>query len=157
MPAMFSVPKYSQALDKLRIQRGIGGNLNHNLISIDPSARKATFKKPDGSTVDVDYTLLHAVPPMGPLDVMKGQPVSDEAGWIPVDHATLRHLKFPNVWALGDCANLPIPKTVAAITSQAPILTENLFQVMETGQLSKAKYIGYTSCPVRILLSTFSI
>jgi sulfide:quinone oxidoreductase len=155
-PTMFSVLKYSEALDKLRVQRGIGGNFNHNLIAIDPSARKATFKKADGSIVDVDYTFLHVVPPMGPMDVMKGQPISDEAGWIPVDHDTLRHKEFPNVWALGDCADLPTSKTLAAITAQAPVLSENLFQVIENGTLSNAKYSGYASCPVSILLLTFS-
>jgi NADPH-dependent 2,4-dienoyl-CoA reductase/sulfur reductase-like enzyme len=148
MPTMFSVPKYSQALDKLRIQRGVDGNFGHNLISVDSSARKATFKKGDGTTVDVDYTFLHAVPPMGPLDSMKGSPIADEAGWVQVDKETLRHTAFGNVWALGDCSSLPTSKTAAAITSQAPVLTENLFQVMDTGKLGKAKYDGYTSCPV---------
>jgi NADPH-dependent 2,4-dienoyl-CoA reductase/sulfur reductase-like enzyme len=148
MPTMFSVPKYSQALDKLRSQRGIDAHFNHNLVSIDSTARKATFKKQDGSTVDVDYTLLHVVPPMGPLDCMKGQPISDEAGWVNVDKQTLRHVEFDNVWALGDCSSLPTSKTAAAISSQAPVLSENLFQVMDTGSLSKAKYDGYTSCPV---------
>jgi len=148
MPTMFSVPKYSQALDKLRIQRGVGGNFGHNLISVDPSARKATFQKGDGTTVDADYTFLHAVPPMGPLDVIKNSPIADEAGWVKVDKETLRHTEFGNVWALGDCSSLPTSKTAAAITSQAPVLTENLFQVMDTGKISKAKYDGYTSCPL---------
>lgn len=152
MPTMFGVPKYSQALEKLRIQRGVGGNFGHNLVSVDSANRKATFKKGDGSTEEVDYTLLHAVPPMGPLDSMKGQPITDEAGWVTVDKDTLRHTEFGNVWALGDCSNLPTSKTVAAITSQAPVLTENLFQVMDTGALGKAKYDGYTSCPVSFCL-----
>jgi len=98
--------------------------------------------------VDVDYTFLHAVPPMGPLDGMKGSPIADEAGWVQVDKETLRHTVFGNVWALGDCSSLPTSKTAAAITRQAPVLTENLFQVMDTGKLGKAKYDGYTSCPL---------
>lgn len=80
MPTMFSVPKHSQALDEMRIQRGIGGNFEHNLVFVDSANRKATFKKGDGSTVDVDCYFLHAVPPTGPLDDIKGQPISDEAG-----------------------------------------------------------------------------
>jgi eukaryotic sulfide quinone oxidoreductase len=150
MPTMFSVPKYSQALDKLRIQRGVAGYFGHNLISVDSSAHKATFKKGDGSIVEVNYTILHVVPPMGPLDAMKGQPISDEAGWVNVDKETLRHVKFGNVWALGDCSSLPTSKTAAAITSQAPVLAENLFQVTDTGRIGKARYDGYTSCPVSV-------
>lgn len=150
MPTMFSVKKYSDALNALRIERGIGAEFQHNLISIDASNRKATFKKADGSTVDRDFTLLHVTPPMGPLDFIKGSPIADPAGWVEVDQGTLRHVKpeFGNIFALGDCSSLPTSKTVAAITSQAPVLTENLFSVMDTGKVSSAKYDGYTSCPL---------
>jgi len=149
MPTMFSVKKYSDALDALRIEREIGGHFQHNLISIDTGNHKATFKKPDETTVAVDYTLLHVTPPMGPLDVLKAAPISDGAGWVDVDQTTLRHTKYGNVFALGDCSSLPTSKTAAAITAQAPVLTENLFSVMTKGDVSEnAKYDGYTSCPV---------
>ena len=151
MPSMFSVKKYSDVLNDLRIQRGVGGYFNHNLVSVNPDAHKATFKTADG-TVDVDYTLLHVSPPMGPLEVMKGQPIVDQAGWVSVDQATLRHTnpEYNNVWALGDCSSLPTSKTAAAITAQAPVLTENLFSVVDTGKIANAAYDGYTSCPVSI-------
>ncbi|CAL1704836.1 unnamed protein product [Somion occarium] len=150
MPTMFSVKKYSDALEKLRVERGIGGHFQHNLISIDSANRKATFKKPDGSTVDVDYTLLHVTPPQGAPEVIKNSPLADEAGYVAVDKETLRHVKpeYGNVFALGDCSSLPTSKTAAAITAQAPVLTENLFSVLDTGNVSGAKYDGYTSCPL---------
>ncbi|KAJ3526358.1 hypothetical protein NM688_g8271 [Phlebia brevispora] len=148
MPTMFSVKKYSDALNELRIQRGVGGYFEHDLASIDVGNRKATFKKPDGSTVDVDYTILHVVPKMGPPDVIKASALADEVGWIAVDKDTLRSTKFGNVWAIGDCSSLPTSKTAAAITAQAPVLTENFFSVVDTGKVSSAKYDGYTSCPL---------
>ncbi|PCH38220.1 FAD/NAD(P)-binding domain-containing protein [Wolfiporia cocos MD-104 SS10] len=149
-PSMFSVKKYSDELEKLRVARGVGGYFQHNLVSIDSSSHKATFKRSDGSTVDVDYTLLHVTPPMGPLDVIKKSPLADEAGWISVDKATLRHTKpeYSNIWAIGDCSNLPTSKTTAAITGQAPVLTENLYSVITTGKVANASYDGYTSCPL---------
>jgi NADPH-dependent 2,4-dienoyl-CoA reductase/sulfur reductase-like enzyme len=150
MPTMFSVKKYSDALNALRIERGVGGHFQHNLISIDAANRKAIFKDAENTTTEVDYTLLHVTPPMGPLEVLKGSPISDTAGWVDVDQETLRHKKFGNVFSLGDCSSLPTSKTAAAITAQAPVLTENLFAVMNTGEVSaNAKYDGYTSCPVR--------
>ena len=150
MPTMFAVPKYSKALDKLRVKRGIDAGFGHNLVSVDSAAKKATFKKGDGSTIEKEYTLLHAVPPMGPLDVIKGSPIADEAGWVNVDKNTLRHVTYGNIWSLGDASNLPTSKTAAAITAQAPVLAENLFRVADTGSLGKAGYDGYTSCPVSI-------
>ena len=149
MPTMFSVKKYSDALDALRIQRGIDGYFSHNLESIDVGNRTANFKSADGSTVQVGYSLLHVTPPMGPLDVIATSPIADSVGWVEVNQETLQHVKYQNIFALGDCSSLPTSKTAAAITAQAPILTENLYSVLETGKVAGAAYDGYTSCPVR--------
>ncbi|KAI0695909.1 FAD/NAD-P-binding domain-containing protein [Cytidiella melzeri] len=147
-PAMFAVKKYSDALERLRVERGVGGFFQHNLTAVDVNNRKATFKKADDSEVEVDYTLLHVVPPMGPLKVIKESPLADEAGWVAVDPATLRSTKFDNVWSLGDACSSPASKTAAAITSQTPVLTENLFQVADKGVIGTAIYDGYASCPL---------
>ncbi|KAF9480128.1 FAD/NAD(P)-binding domain-containing protein [Pholiota conissans] len=150
MPTMFSVKKYSDALNQLRQERGVGGYFGHDLVAVDSAERKATFKKADGTTVTVDYSMLHVTPPMGPLNVFKGSPIADAVGWVPVDKGTLQHVnpEFSNVFALGDCANLPTSKTAAAITAQAPVLTENLFSFVDTGKVGNAIYDGYTSCPL---------
>ncbi|KAE9384504.1 hypothetical protein BT96DRAFT_751516, partial [Gymnopus androsaceus JB14] len=75
MPTMFSVKKYSDVLDVLRQERGVGGFFQHNLVSVDSANHKATFKKADGTTEEIDYTTLHVTPPMGPLDFLKNSPV----------------------------------------------------------------------------------
>lgn len=147
-PSMFGVKKYSDALEKLRVERGVGGYFQHNLTAVDVNNRKATFKKADGSEVKVDYTLLHVVPPQGPLKVIKESALADEAGWVAIDPNTLRSTKFDNVWSLGDASSSPASKTAAAITAQTPVLTENLFQVADKGVLGTARYDGYASCPV---------
>lgn len=51
------------------------------------------------------------------------------------------------VFALGDAAGLPISKTGAAIRKQAPVLVQNLLDVMES-KTPSMEYIGYTSCPL---------
>jgi sulfide:quinone oxidoreductase len=148
---MFAVKKYSDALNELRLQRGIDGFFEHNLVSVDSGNHKATFKKPDGSTVNVDYTTLHVAPQMGPLKFIKDSPIADGVGWVAVDQGTLQHTnpEYKNIFAIGDCSSLPTSKTAAAITAQAPVLTENLYSFVNTGEVSaKARYDGYTSCPV---------
>ncbi|CAA7271734.1 unnamed protein product [Cyclocybe aegerita] len=150
MPTMFSVKKYSDALDALRRERGVGGHFSHDLVSIDIANRKATFKRGDSSTIDVDYSLLHVTPRMGPLDALKGSPIVDAAGWVAVNSSTLQHVKpeFSNIFALGDCSSLPTSKTAAAIIAQAPVLTENLFSLIDTGSVAVGEYDRYTSCPL---------
>lgn len=59
--------------------------------------------------------MLHVTPPMGPPDVLLNSPVSDVAGWVDVNKETLQHVKYPNVFGIGDCTNLPTSKTAAAI------------------------------------------
>ena len=151
MPTMFSVKKYSDALDKLRVERGVGGYFGRNLVSVDAANRKAVFKNvADGTESKEDYTLLHVTPPMGPLSVLKGSPIADAAGWVEVDKGTLQHVKpeYSNVFSIGDSSSLPTSKTAAAITKQAPVLTENLFHLLDGGKVGPAVYDGYTSCPV---------
>lgn len=152
-PSMFAVKKYSDVLNTLRLQRRVGGHFQHNLVSINNKSHLATFKNFEGETITTDYTMLHVTPPMGPLDFIKSSPIADSAGWVAVDKGTLQHIKpeYANIFALGDCSSLPTSKTAAAITAQAPVLTENLFSFVDTGNVSPtARYDGYTSCPVSI-------
>lgn len=44
----------------------------------------------------------------------QNQHLTNEAGYVDVDRATLQHNRFPNVFAIGDCASTPNPKTMAA-------------------------------------------
>lgn len=61
------------------------------------------------------YEMLHVTPPMSPPDVLKTSPVADAAGWVDVDRDTLQHKRYPNVFGIGDCTNLPTSKTAAAV------------------------------------------
>ncbi|KIK80173.1 hypothetical protein PAXRUDRAFT_831853 [Paxillus rubicundulus Ve08.2h10] len=146
-PAMFAVEKYSKALERLRQERRVDGLFTHNLTSIDTDARVAKFTRPDGSTVEREYDLLHVVPPQGPLEVVSQSPLADAAGWVEVNPATTQHVKFKNIFSLGDCSSMPNSKTAAAITAQAPVLVHNLLAEIDGKQLD-AVYDGYASCPL---------
>ena len=41
--------------------------------------------------------------------------LTDANGWVRVDEKSLRSTEFPNVFALGDCANTTNKKTAAAV------------------------------------------
>lgn len=42
----------------------------------------------------IQFDFLHATPPMSPLDMMKGQPITDANGWVDVHKTTLQHSKY---------------------------------------------------------------
>ena len=149
-PSMFAVPEYSAILNKVVHRYGIDARFNHNLVRVDADRRDATFEVPDGEgtrEVSVHYDFLHAVPPQSAPDFIKSSPLAGAGGWIDVDQHTLRHTKYPNVFALGDATTTPNTKTGAAVRSQAPVAVENLLAAM-SGRNSNARYDGYGACPL---------
>ena len=75
--------------------------------------------------------------------------VANADGWVEVDHNTLQHTRFPNVFSLGDAAGTPNAKTGAAVRKQAPVLVANMLRVMQENEVTADKrYHGYTSCPL---------
>lgn len=58
---------------------------------------------------------------MGPPDVLINSPVSDAIGWVDVDKETLQHKRYPNVFGIGDCTNLPTSRTAAAVGKVARV------------------------------------
>jgi NADH dehydrogenase FAD-containing subunit len=73
---------------------------------------------------------LHAAPPMLPAKELRESKLVDATGFVDVQKETLQHKKYENVFAIGDCANLPTSKTAAAISVQSDILQKNILAVM---------------------------
>lgn len=146
--AMFGVPKYREALERVVATRGIETMFRQELVAVRPAAKEAVFRHLDeGGEKVLKYDLLHVVPRQSAPDVIKQSALADSAGWVEVHKHTMRHLRFPNVWSLGDCSSLPTSRTGAAIRKQAPILVDNLLAVRE-GREPTGSYDGYTSCPL---------
>ncbi|KAH7113335.1 hypothetical protein B0J11DRAFT_541919 [Dendryphion nanum] len=157
LPTMFGVPKYSAKLEELRIERGVEGLFQHNLIEVDGST--ATFARTGQDNVKRKFGFLHVAPRNVPYKFISESGIGNEAGYVDVNDGTLQHTKYNNIWSLGDASSLPTSKTVAAITSQAPLLVSNLLQATE-GKEPTSIYDGYTSCPLltgenKVLLAEF--
>jgi sulfide:quinone oxidoreductase len=88
-------------------------------------------------------------PPQTAPDFIRVSPLSDAAGWVDVDQATLRHKTFANIWSLGDVMSAPNAKTAAAARKQAPVVAENLLADI-AGRSAVAQYDGYGSCPLTV-------
>ncbi|MGE4187168.1 MAG: TIGR01244 family sulfur transferase [Hyphomicrobiaceae bacterium] len=161
---LFGVADYVPALMQYIERYGTSLHFGHTLTAVDGPARKAWFSKanPDGtkSTVETTFDLLHVAPPQTAPDFIKASPLADQAGWVDVDHGTLRHRQFANVYALGDVSSSPNAKTAAAARKQAPVVAQNLLADMGM-RAGTAIYDGYGSCPLtvergKIILAEFS-
>ena len=151
--ALFGVPFFVPPLQRAVDGYGIKVNYRHNLKAIDGPAKIAIFTATDehGTTSEVTkrFDLIHVVPPQTGLDVVRESPLANADGWIDVDQATLRHVRYENVFALGDAASTSNAKTAAAVRIQAPIVVHNLIAAMKGEALTHA-YDGYGSCPLTI-------
>lgn len=146
---IFAVKKYADALNELVVKpRNIETCFKHNLVEIRGDAKEAVFVNLDTNEQIVKkYDMIHVTPPMGPPDFIKQSKLANAAGWVDVDKNTLQHVRYPNVFSLGDASSLPTSKTAAAIRAEGPVLVSNLLAAMES-KATEASYDGYTSCPL---------
>jgi hypothetical protein len=82
-------------------------------------------------------------------DDRTNSPLSNAEGWIEVDPGTLQHVRYPNVFSLGDASSAPTAKTAAAVRLQAPVVVKNILAAKK-GEPLPAIYDGYGSCPLTV-------
>jgi sulfide:quinone oxidoreductase len=146
--AIFGVKKYAKALAEIVARKDIETRFRHDLVELRTSKKEAVFRHLDeGKEVVLPYDIIHVVPPQSAPDVVKRSALASEAGWVEVHKHTLQHVRFPNVFSLGDSSSLPTSRTGAAIRKQAPVLVENLL-AYRAGKALVASYDGYASCPL---------
>jgi sulfide:quinone oxidoreductase len=156
---IFGVEKYRIALEKVVKDKEIDTRFEHNLIEVKSAEKIAVFERANKEIVEMPYSMLHIVPPMSAPDFIKSSPLADAQGWVEVDKFTMQHVRYANVFSLGDCSSLPTSRTGAAIRKEAPVLVENIVEFLEKKTLSH-KYDGYSSCPLvtsrgRVILAEF--
>lgn len=156
--AMFGVPAYAKALDKVMADYGATPYFKHELIAVDGDKQEATFQT-EGGPVTRHFDMLHVVPPQSAPDFIKTSPLAGDGGWVSVDKGTLRHTQYDNVWGLGDCTNTPNAKTMAAVRRQFPVVVAGVMQALGHGD-SNDTYDGYGACPLttshgKVMLAEF--
>ncbi len=148
---IFAIKKYAVELQKVVDKLGVEMHYRHDLIAVDGNKKMATFKVTDenGNTSEIfkHFDMLHVTPPQSAPDFIAQSPLANEKGWIEVDKYSLQHLRYKNIFGIGDATSTPNGKTGAAVRKQAPVLVQNLFSLMEGKELT-AKYNGYSSCPI---------
>ncbi|NQZ54337.1 MAG: NAD(P)/FAD-dependent oxidoreductase [Piscirickettsiaceae bacterium] len=155
--AMFGVPFFAKALNKVVEKYRIKTNFNYNLIAINGKEKKATFEtvNADGEkfTITKKFDMIHVTPPQSAPDFIKKSPLANDGGWVDVNQYSLQHNKFGNIFGLGDATSTPNAKTAAAVRKQVPIVVDNILNLINKHALSEG-YDGYGSCPLTTSLNT---
>jgi sulfide:quinone oxidoreductase len=174
---IFGVPEYAETLKKKLAQYNIKVHFGSTITAIDGKTKTIHFESKEEpiaieskfatlrassyrinknqnetniSKVSLNFDICHTVPPQSAPDFIKKSPLSDTnnlLGYVEIDKNTMQHSRFKNIFSLGDCTNAPYSKTGAAIRKQAPVVVENLLNLIENKPLS-ATYDGYSACPI---------
>ncbi len=165
--AIFGVPEFAKALDKVVKAKNIQTHFMHKLTGIDAAKKMAHFDVTGGDgTVtkkSIKYDLLHVVPTMSAHSYLTDSGLAavdgDQKGWLAVNKGSLQHLTYENVFGVGDVTGVPNSKTGAAIRKQYPIVVRNLVSVINRMPLTEV-YDGYSSCPLvvdfgKVILAEF--
>lgn len=148
---IFGIKKYADELTKMVNKYGIQLSFKHDLIAVDGTTKMATFKVTDANGIVAEvqkkFDVIHVVPPQSAPDYFSQSPLADVKGWFDADKYTLQHVRYKNVFGLGDILNTPNAKTGAAIRKQTPVVTKNILSFLK-GEALTARYSGYGSCPL---------
>ena len=132
-------------------------------VKIDTTNRVAHFKYTGDETIHIDekigatisgnmvqipFDMLHLAPPQAAPEFIRNSSLANKEGWVDVDHHSLQHKTYNNVFSLGDVAALPTAKTGAAIRKQVPVVVDNLLKLIGDAQPNNDSYNGYSSCPL---------
>lgn len=148
---IFGIKKYADELTKMVNKYGIQLSFKHDLIAVDGTTKMATFKvtDPNGVVAEVQkkFDVIHVVPPQSAPDYFSKSALADAKGWFDADKYTLQHVRYKNVFGIGDILNTPNAKTGAAIRKQTPVAVKNILSFLKNEQPA-AHYNGYGSCPL---------
>ena len=128
-------------------ERNIHVRTQWSLKHVDRRSQVATFvDAQSGKTHKVPFRMLVVDLPLLPPAFIASSPGNLAAtnGFVDVDSTTLQHKRFPEIFSLGDCANLAVAKSYGAISAQAPVVSHNVMQVLRDRK-PNASYDGYSS------------
>ncbi|WP_440708163.1 NAD(P)/FAD-dependent oxidoreductase [Herbiconiux sp. YIM B11900] len=160
-PTLFGMPLIDAELERKAAEYGIDVRYSRELTAVDAEQKTVTIA---GAGPDADpdaretlaYDVLHAVPPQSAPSWLAATPLTVEGttdGFVDVDSLTLRHHRFPDVWALGDAAATFNSKSGGALRQQTTVLAKNLVAAMKNKSLPQ-EYNGYSVCPFVVSRST---
>jgi sulfide:quinone oxidoreductase len=139
-PIPVSAPT-SEAIVQALADRGIVYTPDTRVHGLDPARHVALLK--EGSR---PYDLFVGVPVHRVPEVVAASGLTEGGndGWIAVDRRTLM-TPYPGVYALGDCADAPVPRAGVFAESAARVVAEHIAATAR-GRAAESAYDGTGTC-----------
>ena len=134
-------PETSEAIVRALGEREIGYSPGRRVRGLDPSAHVARL-----GPEDLPYDLFIGIPVHRVPAVVEasGLTVGGNDGWVAVDPRSLV-TRFPGVYALGDCADAPVPRAGVFAETAARAVADDIAAKLH-GQGEINPYDGKGSC-----------
>ncbi len=138
----FTKPTSSAALADLLAEKGVELVTEFNTGEVDGDARKLVSY--DGREVAFDVAVV--VPLHGGAPYVSRSPgLGDALGFVPTDERTLQSKARPEIFVIGDAANVPASKAGSVTHFEGEVVAENVRRFL-AGEELDAGYDGHTNC-----------
>ena len=138
----FTKPTASATLANLLEEKGIELVTEFNTGEVDGAGGKLISY--DDREVPFDLAVI--VPLHGGAAYVHESPgLGDELGFIPTDNATLQSKVKPNIFVIGDAADLPASKAGSVTHFEGEVLLENIEAFLD-GEALPSRFDGHANC-----------
>jgi sulfide:quinone oxidoreductase len=94
---------------------------------------------------EIAYDLLVTIPTNMGAEVIGNSGMGDDLNYVPTNKETLQSKNWPNIFVMGDAANIPASKAGAVIHFQQEVAVENILAFI-AGKELHGKFDGHSSC-----------
>jgi sulfide:quinone oxidoreductase len=138
----FTKPTASKALNGLLEEKGVELVTEFNTGSVEGNEGKIVAY--DGREVPFDLAVV--VPLHGGAEyVGRSAGLGDELDFVPTDVHTLQSKAKPNIFVIGDAANVPASKAGSVTHFEGAVIVENVARFL-AGEPLDASYDGHANC-----------
>jgi sulfide:quinone oxidoreductase len=138
----FTKPVASRALGGLLAEKGIELVTDFNTGEVDgTNGRLVAYDERE-----VPFDLAVVVPLHGGADYVGRSPgLGDALNFVPTDEHTMQSKASPDIFVIGDAANVPASKAGSVTNFEGEVLTENIQRHL-AGEPLDASYDGHANC-----------
>jgi sulfide:quinone oxidoreductase len=142
----FTKPTASAALGSLLADKHIEIVTEFNTGEVQGGVGGATGKLISFDDREVEFDLAVMIPLHGGAAYVADSPgLGDELGFVPTDNATLQSMVKPNIFVIGDAADVPTSKAGSVTHFEGEVLVENI-EAFLNGEAIEHAYDGHANC-----------
>jgi len=141
LPGAFTKPVAAEHLGSMLDDRGIRLETDFLVEHVDPES-KALVSYDER---EIAFDLLVTVPLNMGADFVARSGLGDELNYVPVDRGTLQSTAYPNLFAVGDAADIPASKAGSVAHFAVDVFVGNFLQLI-AGEQMTGEFDGHANC-----------